>query len=130
MAVQVADATISVNNDPVAVTPNSVVYTEGLGEQSIRAASSGGGQVEQIYSNNIESNFSTLRFDMPATVENIERAREWKVNTNQNVAQVAGRTPEGRVTRTFTQAAILNDYEVALGTETDISIEFKSNPAI
>lgn len=130
MSVQIADATVTVNNDPVSVTPNSVVFTEGLGEQSIRAASSGGGQVEQVYSNNIESNFATVKFDMPATVENVERAREWKTNTNQNVVQIAGRTPEGRVTRTFTQAAILNDYEVPLGSETDISVEFKANPAI
>lgn len=130
MAVQLANALVTVNNDPVAIIPNSLVFTEGLGEQSIRAASAGGGQVEQIYSDNIESNFSMVNFDIPATVENIARARAWKTNRNQNVVQIMGSTPEGNVTRTFTQAALLNDYEVALGTDTNVSIEFKSNPAI
>lgn len=130
MSTQLADALVAVNNDPVAVIPNTVSFTEGLGEQKVRAASAGGGQVEQIYSNDIESNFSTIMFEIPATVENIAKARQWKSNKNQNVIQIVGQTPEGSVTRTFTQAAILNDYEVKLGSETNIEIEFKSNPAV
>lgn len=130
MATQLADALVTVNNVPVAIMPNSLVFTEGLGEQNIRAASVGGGQVEQIYSNNIESNFAMVNFSIPATVDNIAAARTWKSNRNQNVVQIQGQTPEGSVTRTFTQAAILNDYEVALGSETDVPIEFKANPAV
>ena len=130
MATQLADALVLVNDDPVPVTPNSVMYTEGLGEQTIRAASIGGGQVEQIFANNTESNFASVTFDMPAIVDNITRAREWKTNRNQNVVQIAGQTPDGTITRTFTQAAILNNYEVALGSETNITVEFKANPAI
>ena len=130
MGVQVADAAVQVNNNTVAIIPNTLAYTEGKGEQTIRAASAGGGQVEQIYANNVESNFSMVKFELPATVENIELAREWKSNANANLVQLAGSTPEGRVTRTFSQAALLSDYEVPLGSDTNISIEFKSNPAI
>jgi hypothetical protein len=130
MATQLADALVTVNNDPVAIIPNSLMYTEGLGEQTIRATSAGGGQVEQVYANNVETKFSQCNFEMASTVENIARAREWKTLQNQNVVQIAGQTPEGRVTRTFTQAAILNDYEVPLGSETNITVEFKSNQAI
>lgn len=130
MAVQLANALVTVNNDPVAIIPNSLMFTEGLGEQSIRAASVGGDQTEQIYSDDIESNFSTISFEIPATIENIAKAREWKTNKNQNVVQVLGSTPEGSMTRTFTQAAFLNNYEVALGSDTNIPIEFKANPAV
>jgi len=130
MGVQVADAAVQVNNNTVAIIPNTLAYTEGKGEQTIRAASAGGGQVEQIYANNVESNFSMVKFELPATVENIELAREWKSNANANLVQIAGSTPEGRVTRTFSQAALLGDYEVPLGSDTNIAIEFKSNPAI
>ena len=130
MGIQVADAAVTVNNNVVAIVPNSLVYTEGKGEQTMRAASAGGGQVEPIYSNNIETNLSMCRFDLPATVENIDLAREWKSNSNQNLVQLAGRTAEGNVTRTFTQAALLTDYEVPLGSDTNITIEFRANPAI
>jgi hypothetical protein len=130
MGVQLSNPTVSVNNDAVSIMPNSLTFTEGLGEQLTRAASGGGGNVEQIYSANVETNFSKISFDIPATTGNIALAKQWKVNTNQNLVQVTGRTPEGTVTRTFTQAALLNDYEVALGADTVISLEFTANPAI
>lgn len=130
MATQLANAQVTVNNDILAIIPNSLKYTEGLGEQIIRAASSGGGEVEQIYSENIESNFSDIMFEIAATTENIAKARGWKTNRNQNVVAIQGTTPEGTLTRTFTQAAILNNYEVALGSETNIAVEFKANPAV
>lgn len=130
MSEQLANALVTVNNDPVAIIPNTLKYTEGKGEQKIRAASVGGEQVEQVYSNDIETNFSQVMFEIPATVDNIAKARQWKTNKNQNIVQVVGQTAEGSLTRSFTQAAILNDYEVELGSETNVSIEFKANPAV
>ena len=130
MAKQLTNPTVMVNNVIVPITPNSLTYTEGLGEQSIRSASSGGNQTEQIYSRNVETEHSTIKFDMPAIVDNIKNARAWKKNENANVISITGATPEGNLSRTFTQAGLLTDVEIALGTDTDISLEFKSNPAI
>lgn len=130
MAVQLANPLVTVNNDPIAVTPNSVMYTEGLGEQTIRAASLGGGQVVPIYSRNIEQNFGSVTFEMPATIANIAKARQWKTNEQENVVSVTGSTVDGTLTRTFQRAAILNNYEVALGSETNVTIEFKSDQAV
>lgn len=128
--IQLTDATVLANNEAVAIIANSLKYTEGLGEQMIRAASIGGGKVEQIFSNDVETSFSSLMFEIPTTPENVALARSWKTNQNRNAFQIAGSTPEGDVTRTFTQAAVLNDYEVGIGSETSIPIEIKSNPAI
>lgn len=131
MGIQLSDATVMVNNNVVAVEPNSVVFTEGFGEQNIRAASVGGGNVEQIYSKNVESSFAMVKFELPATVDAIELAREWKANLNQNLVQIVGSTPDGKtLSRTFSQAALINDYEVALGSDTSIPVEFKANKAI
>lgn len=130
MSVQLSDPTVMVNNEVIAVKPNSVKFTEGLGEQNIRAASAGGGQVVQVYSHNIESNFSRVMFEIHPSTENIELARQWKQNRNQNLIQIQGRTPEGDISRTFQQAALLSDYEVELGSDTDISLEFTSDAAI
>lgn len=130
MGVQVSDAAVQVNNNTVAIIPNTLEYDEGLGEQEVRAASAGGGQIEQIYSNNIETNFSMVKFSIPSTVENIALAREWKTNRNQNLVQLSGRTPEGNVTRTFSQASLPNNYTVPLTSDGNIELEFKSNPAI
>jgi hypothetical protein len=128
--INLSDCTVMVNNEVIPIIPNSLKFNEGLGEQSIRAASGGGGNVVQVYSNNIESNFAMVSFDIPSTIETVAKAREWKTNKNANLVQISARTSEGKFTRTFTQAALLNNYEVALGSDANIAIEFKSNPAI
>lgn len=130
MATQIASALVQVNNQSVPVAPNSVGFTEGLGEQAIRAASLGGGQVEQVFSNNIETNFSMVKFQVYATVENIENLKVWKSNRNENVVSVTATTPDGTFTRTFQQASLLTNYEVNLGSDTVIDVEFTANEAI
>jgi hypothetical protein len=113
------------------VEPNSVVFTEGFGEQQIRAGSVGGGAVEQIFSDDVSTKFSTVKWDMPSIIDNIDLARQWKSKLNTNLVQIFGTTPDGKtLSRSFTQAALLGDYEVALGSDTSISTEWKSNPAI
>ena len=131
MSIALADPSIVVNNEPVAVVPNSVKYTEGDGEQTMRAASTGGGGVQQVYSRNIETNFSKIMFSTFNDIDSIEDIRGWKKNSNQNVVVLTGKTPDGKtLRRTFNQAALLNDYEVNLGSDTTIDVEFSSNAAV
>ena len=127
---QLTDATVLVNNEAHSIVPNSLVFNEGLGEQQVRAMSAGGGKTEQVYARNLESNVGMVKFELPTTPRNIEIAKQWKQNGNGNVVAIAGTTPDGDVTRTFTQAALTNNYEIEVGTETSIEIEFHSNPAI
>lgn len=128
--IQLSDATVLANNEAIAIEPNTLKFTEGGGEQKMRAASVGGGKAEQVYSKDMEGRFSKLMFELPSTPEMIELVRSWKFNDNQNVFQIAGSTSEGELARTFTQAAILNNYEVEIGSETTINVEISSNPAI
>lgn len=128
--IQLTDATVLVNNEAIAIIPNTLKYTEGFGEQTVRAMSVGGGSVEPIYSNNVEDNLSDCMFEIPTTSEGIAQAKDWKTRTNTNVVQIAGSTPQGQVTRTVTQAALTNNYEVGIGSETSIPLEFKGNAAI
>ena len=128
---QLSDATILVNNEVVIVVPNSVEFDEGLGEQKVRAGSVGGGQTEQIYARDVETNFSGVKFSLHTTPDNVKLARSWKTNSNQNVVAIAGSTSDGKtMTRTFTQAALTGNYKIPIGTEADIEIEFMANTAI
>jgi hypothetical protein len=130
MSEQLSSPQVLVNNDVVAIIPNTLTFTEGLGEQAIRAASSGGSQTEQVYSDNVEMRYSTIKFELPPTIENIGKAREWKANKNQNLLQIAGRTADGTLTRTFSQAALLTDYEIPLTNDGNITMEWRANPAV
>lgn len=130
MSEQLSNGTLLVNNDVVAYIPNTLTFTEGLGEQDIRTAAAGGGQTEQVFSDNVEMRYSTVKFEVPGTVENIAKARQWKQNKNQNLVQIQGRTSDGTLSRTFTQAALLTDYEVPLSNDGNITLEWRTNPAV
>jgi hypothetical protein len=130
MPIQLSDATVLVNDEVIMIVANSLKYTEGFGEQTVRAGSVGGGAVEQIYSRDVESSLSKIMFDLHTTPANVKLARTWKANANENVVQIAGKTTEGDVTRTFTQAAFTGDPEIEISTEGVIGIEFMSNAAI
>lgn len=129
--ITLSDVTVVVNNEPIAIVPNSVSFSEGFGEQNMRAASSGGGVTEQVYSENVETNFSMLKFEMYPDIDSIESVRSWKSNKNRNVFSISGSTPDGKsLTRTFNKAAILGDYEVNLGSDTTFEVDVQSNSAV
>ncbi|MEE9222965.1 MAG: hypothetical protein V3V40_05870 [Nitrosomonadaceae bacterium] len=133
MGVVFANPQVVVNNIALAIKPNSLSFTEGFGEQIVRAASAGGAQVEQILADNIEDNFSEVKFALDPTESNIANARIWKAQPGQNVVSVTATATEGTVTttfsRTFQKATITNNYDVPLGADTQIDLEWKSSPA-
>ena len=133
MGVVFANPQVVVNNIALAIKPNSLSFTEGFGEQIVRAASAGGAQVEQILADNIEDNFSEVKFALDPTESNIANARIWKAQPGQNVVSVTATATEGSVTttfsRTFQKATITNNYDVPLGADTQIDLEWKSSPA-
>jgi len=129
--IALADPSVVINNEPFAVVPNSVKFTEGAGEQTMRAASIGGGSVQQVYSNNIETNFSKVTLEVYNDIDTINDLRAIKKNMNSNAIIVTGKTPDGKtLRRTFNKAALLTDYEVQLGSDTTIELEFSSNAAV
>jgi len=131
MSIVISSPAVIVNNEPVAIVPNSFEFDEGKGEQNMRAASTGGGAVEQVYSENVETNFSEFKFEIYPDARSIELARKWKSNRNQNVVQIAGKAPDGTsIERTFQNAAILANYKIPLGSETTIELGFKSDAAV
>ncbi len=131
MQIQLSDMTVEVNNEALAIIPNTLVYNDGFGEQKVRAMSTGGGGVELVYSNDIESNIGKCNFEIASTPDNAALVRQFKVNLNTNGIRIYGSTSDGKtLTRTFTQAALVNDPEIAIGSETTISLEFMANPAI
>ena len=125
-----SNVAVSVNNDPIAIVPNSAKYTEGFGEQTMRAASVGGASVEQVFTQNLESNFSAPSFEVYPDLETIKLLRSWKSNGNANTVVFTGSIDGVSFRRTFKQAAILNNYEVELGSDSTISVEFTSSAAV
>ncbi len=134
MTAVIANPQLVINNIPVAIKPNSFGYTEGFGEQILRTASAGGKSTIQILADNVEDNFSDFKFSLDPTLGNIASARVWKSQPGLNGAILTGTVTDGNRTvnfrRAFNKASIMNNYEVNLGADTSIDLEFKSDPAV
>lgn len=130
MPVTLSDPTITVNDDVVAIVPGSFNITEGLGEQKVLSQSVGGGKRVQVYSDNPAEAFSKVTFELMTTVANVALARAWKKNANNNVIGASESTTDGNFQRTFTQAALINDYDISFEPEGKIPLEFNANEAV
>lgn len=130
MSEQLADVIVIGNDDTLGVMPGTVVWDEGLGEQIIRTVSVGGGETEDVFANDLSTNFATLKFNLPATIPNIDLLLAMKQNRNRNVFQVLGETEDGKLSRTFQRAALIGKYDIPVGTETDIEVEIRANKPI
>ncbi len=127
--IRLTTATVVVNNEPVGVVSGSVSLVEGDGEFSVSAVSVGA-NVEQVFSEDLDSAFAVVKFQIPNTVENMKLTRQWKRLKNTNYVQIAASNADGKFDRTVSQAAMLNDPEKTFGKDTDIDIEFQGNTAI
>lgn len=127
MASQISDPSVVVNNVAVSIVPNSLEFDEGFGEQEILVQSSGNGVTEQVFSDNVETNLGMVKFSMRSTVDNIALVRAWKAARNSNAVTVTATTADGTLARTYTNAAITNNYTVTLSSDGVIEVEFKGD---
>lgn len=124
----ISTPSVIINNLPIAIIPNSLTFTEGFGEQTMRTQSAGGGSVDVVYSVNAESLMSKVTFEIINTDQNIALARNWKSNSNDNaISLIDSRTG---FARNFSNMALTSDYEVSLGADTTITVEFMGNPGV
>lgn len=121
-------AQVIINNVVYPIVPNSLNFTEGFGEYTMRASSVGAGKTETIFSENAENKMSKVKFEMYPTAENIESIREWKSNLNENLIEVSDSPSE--FSRSFSNACLVNDYEVNIGSDTTISLEWSADPSV
>ena len=120
------DPSVAVNNNDIAIIPNTCKYTEGEGETSVRATSGGGGATVMVISEDITQKIGKISFELANTIENIKLAREWKKNPGVNFVEVSATLKGEAFQRIFNQASVTNDYEVMLQHEGNIPLEWES----
>lgn len=124
---QINDVTLLANNEVVGYEPNTLKPMHGKGESQIRGAVIGGGQSEQIFSVDISTKFSSLKFSLPCTDSSVALVDGWKDNENNNVFELVGNNVV--YNKIFTECAVTNEPEFDFSNEGSVEIEIKGNPA-
>lgn len=119
-----SDPVVKINNETIAIKPNSFKYKGGYGESKLLPQSAGNGQIETVYSENAENKISSVKFELLVTNNNIKYVKTFKKNQKSNGITVQ----EGDTNLTFTGMALTNDPEVTLSAEGRIEMDFNGDP--
>jgi len=130
MSLQLSAIAVEVNDEPWAIEPGTCAFTEGFGAALVRAASTGGEGTELIFARDISEAMSMIKFEVPATIANVERVRAVTAGLGVNTVQLSANFGGRSFSRTMTQGSVVNNPEVNIGPEGTIELEFKGNPVV
>ena len=127
MAEALSNPTITINNLTTPIVPNTFTYKSGKGDRTVRTQSSGGGSVQNVFSTDIETNKSMVKFSIFNPKENIDKLEDWQDLLDGNAILA---TAKNGFSKSFSNMTLITDPEIAFGSDTTIEVEFEGQPAI
>lgn len=118
--------TVEVNDNPIAIVPNSLSYKKGRGEKSVKAQSAGGNAIETVVTQNAETKVSMVKFKLYPTKENFDLADVWIDNINGNTIRLS----EGELTESFRGMVTTTEPERMVGADGELELEFMGQPVL
>ena len=120
---------VIVNNEPWAIVPNSLKYDKGEGEINVRTASSGGGSVESVHSENAETKIGWCSFDVFLKAGTDAKITTVKGNVGANSVEIIQRSPSGSsITLSLNNASCTDAVERDATADGVTSLMFKGDP--
>lgn len=114
--------TVMLDGKRLKVIPNSVTH-EFPGTAEVRAVSAGGTAVEMVYGIDITEYRCSVKFDLPATAEYSELARDYAARRDGEERSTI-RIVEDTDQVVYDQCTLVNKMELAREPEGKISFEF------
>lgn len=127
---QIANLQLTLNNVHISYVPNTLVYTEGFGEQNVRVRTGGSGTSETVFSDNAELKKSMIKFSMYPVDVDLDFIRGLKILENANTISIIDQSEAGGFSRHFPFCSLINNYEVNASFDGVVELEFESDPAI
>jgi hypothetical protein len=119
---------VTINNQTLDIVPGSLKIKMGLGEQSVKVASAGGGSTSLVYSENVETKKGGVKFQLFTTPANIARIKPIKILNPNNAISITD--PGATDTYYFSQATMINDPEINAQPDGVLDFEFEARSAV
>jgi hypothetical protein len=116
---------IEVNDNVIAIVPNSFSYKEGQGDKDVKAQSAGGNAISVVTTENAETKVSMVRFKLYNTARNLNLAKTWMANQTNTI-----RASEGDIVVPFRDMVVTTEPERSVGADGELEIEFKGAPVL
>ena len=124
----ISTPTIQVSNETISIIPNSFKYKGGLGERNVRTQSAGGSSVDVVMTENAETKKSMVSFELINTAGNISLMEDWHAALNAN--SITASDNNQNFTKSFANMTMINDPEVTLSQDGNLTVEFEGSPAV
>ena len=120
-----SNPTVEVNDDIIAIVPNSVTYKPGVGDKDVKAQSSGGDAISVVVTENAETKLSSVKFKLYNTSGNLQLVKDWNALFSNTI-----KLSEGSITESFRDCVITTEPERMIGADGELEIEWKGAPSL
>lgn len=129
MANALSNPTIQVNDETIAIVPNSLTYKRGKGDLSVRPQSAGGNSVTNVITENAETKMSMVKFSLYLTDTNRSYIEQWQEAyfTGGNTIRFSDRASSQPLA--FSNMNVITDPEYSVGADGSVEVEFMGDPA-
>ena len=125
MARTLSNPTVEVNDDPIRIVPNSLVYKTGQGDKAVKAQSGGGNDIETVVTENAETKVSMVKFKLFNTEQNLAIVKIWMAGFSNTIELSEGSTAES-----FRGMVVTTEPERNIGADGDLEITFEGQPSL
>ena len=121
-----SNPTVEVDNETIAIIPNSLSYKKGLGDKDVKAQSAGGNAIEVVVTENAETKISMVKFKLFNTKANFDLLNAWLDKRTGFGIQLS----EGDLTESFRNMVTTTEPERMIGADGELEVEFKGQPVL
>ena len=124
MANALSNPTVEINDQVIAIIPNTLSYKRGAGDVNVRAQSAGGDSVQAVITENAETKIGMVKFSLAVTDANQEYVRTWQENkfNGGNTVRISSRVMNTPLS--FTNMNVTSDPEFSIGADGTVEVEF------
>lgn len=119
----ISNSTIEVNDVPIAVLGNSVLFKSGAGDKTVRSVTAGGSSIKTVVSEDAETKKSMFQFSVVNNVGSIDLIQEWQANGFNTI-----RHSSPYFVRNFTNMHVITDPEIGGGADGSGQVTFEGDP--
>jgi hypothetical protein len=118
-----SNPSVIINNEAIAIVPNSLVWKKGHGEVNQRVASTGGDAVEFVLSEDVSTKVGVVQFKLYTTKRNIDFIDVWKILSKTGAIAIT--INDGDFVQDFIEMVMCNDPDINASADGEIDIEMK-----
>ena len=120
-----SNPTLEVNDDTIAIVPNSLSFKYGVGKKTVKAQSSGGDGIEVVISEDAETKKSMVKFKLFNTNKNFQLSKDW-LSLFSNTISISAQDFQVALS----DMVLTEEPEFAIGAEGEVELEWEGAPSL